>query len=489
MKQAVKAGTTAQAKALFSKGLSHHQAGKLPEARAAYRQLLQLVPDQVDALHMLGVAEFQEKNFDTAVSLISKAKDSRPDNFLMHFNLGNALRSAGRLSEANKAFRTALALRPDHLDAMKNLGNTYKEQNMMVEAIRCYDQILESNPTHAHTLYNKGLALLTQGNLSEGWHFYENRLQCDTLDGKHLGHSFPRFAPDWDGQALGKPLLILPEQGLGDQIFYGAMLSDLQKNGVESFVCLDGRLQRLFGRSFSNLDFILPTDLSSLDPKQSLFGAQIQIASLGGLFRNNLTDLLHIRSPYLKADDESIAAFRQEYKRGSRLLCGLSWASTHAETSAIKSIKLDQLQPLLEVQGVDFVNLQYGDTLAERQRSKDRTGIEIIQVEGLDTKNDIDSLAALIAACDVVITVSNSTAHLAAALGKPTVVLLAHHTPLWYWHLVSATTPWYPSVTLLRQQIAGDWTTPIASAVSKLKTLMEAPLPDLNYPKGPPIGN
>jgi hypothetical protein len=253
------------------------------------------------------------------------------------------------------------------------------------------------------------------------------------------------------------------------------MLSDLQKNGVESFVCLDGRLQRLFGQSFSNLDFILPTDLNSLEPQQSLFGAQIQIASLGRLFRKDRTELSQVRSPYLTADSEAITAFRAQYRYSGRLLCGLSWASTNAETSAVKSINLDKLQPLLKVQGVDFINLQYGDTLAERRRSKDRTGIEIIQAEGLDTKNDIDNLAALISACDVVITVSNSTAHLAAALGKPTLVLLAHHTPLWYWHLEAATTPWYPSVTLLRQQITGDWTTPIASAVSQLKTLMEAP--------------
>ena len=474
MNQAGKAGTTAQAKALFSKGLSHHQAGKLPEARAAYRELLKLFPDQADALHMLGVAEFQEKNFEAAVSLISKAKDARPDNFLMHFNLGNALRSAGRLSEASKAFITALALRPDHLDTMKNLGNTYKEQNMMVEAISCYDQILKSNPTHTHTLYNKGIALLTQGNLSDGWHFYENRLQCDTSAGKHLGHTFPRFAPDWDGQPLDKPLLILPEQGLGDQIFYGAMLSDLQKTGVEGFVCLDGRLQSLFGRSFSNLDFILPTDLNSLDPQQHLFGAQIQIASLGRLFRKNPGDLSKVRSAYLTANSEAITAFQEQYRCGQRLLCGLSWASTNAETSSVKSIGLDQLQPLLEVKDVDFINLQYGDTLTERRRSKERTGIEIIQAEGLDTKNDIDNLAALISACDLVITVSNSTAHLAAALGKPTLVLLAHHTPLWYWHLDAAKTPWYPSVTLMRQQVAGKWEKPIASVVAQLKTLVES---------------
>jgi Flp pilus assembly protein TadD len=456
------------ARALFSKGLAFHQDGKLSEARASYRRILKLIPNQPDALHMLGVAEFQEKNFGEAVRLISKATKFKNDNHLMHFNLGNALRAVGQLEAASNSFRAALVLSPDNIEALKNLGNTYKERNMMAEAISCYDQLLKLDQNHALTLYNKGIAQLTLGNLDEGWDLYEQRLTCDSPEGKHLGHTFPRFAPDWDGTPLEKPLLVLPEQGLGDQIFYGAMLADLQAAGVESFICLDGRLQSLFSRYFPGLDFILPTELISLYSSKNLFGAQIQLASLGRIFRRSTADFSRVPSPYLAANKELISILRKQQRQDAKFICGLSWTSANADTGLTKSIKLEDLHPLLKLEGTKFINLQYGDTLEERHRVREQIGVDIAQVDGIDNKNDINELAALISACDIVITVSNSTAHLAAALGKPTLVLLPHHTPLWYWHLGSKTSPWYPTVTLLRQDIAGDWAKPINEAIDLL---------------------
>lgn len=462
-----------KARALFSQGISQHQAGKLAEAQSLYRQVLKLLPRQADALHMLGVTEFQDKNFAEAVKLISQAKTLKPDDDLMHFNLGNALRAVGKLAEASDAFNTAWRLRPDHLEALKNLGNTYKEQNRMAEAIACYDRLLDLEPGHAHTSYNKAIALLTQGRLAEGWDLYEYRLRCDTVDGKHLGHSMARQAPDWDGRPPAKPLLVLPEQGLGDQIFYGAMLADLQSTGVESFVCLDGRLQALFARSFPNLDFVLPTDIAGLDPAQQLFGAQIQIASLGQLFRRDVDSLARVSSPYLIADLSLANTLRQRIRQDGKLICGLSWGSKNAETGARKSLPLEALRPVLQVPGVEFIDLQYGDTHDERQQINATTGFTVRHMEDIDNKNDIDGLAALIEACDLVITVSNSTAHLAAALGKPTMILLAHHTPLWYWHLDSMTSPWYPTVTLLRQLAPGEWHTVVDTAARMLTGIAE----------------
>lgn len=462
-----------KARALFSQGISQHQAGKLAEAQSLYRQVLKLLPRQADALHMLGVTEFQDKNFAEAVRLISQAKTLKPDDDLMHFNLGNALRAVGKLTEASDAFNTALHLRPDHLEALKNLGNTYKEQNQMDEAIACYDRLLAMEPGHAHTSYNKAIALLTQGQLADGWDLYEYRLRCDTPDNKHLGHSIPRQAPDWDGRRLNKPLLVLPEQGLGDQIFYGAMLADLQAARVESFVCLDGRLQALFARSFPGLDFVLPTDIAGLDPAQQLFGAQIQIASLGQFFRRDVASLARVPSPYLSADPNLAKTLRQRIRQDGKLVCGLSWGSKNAETGARKSLPLEALRPVLQVPGVEFIDLQYGDTHDERQALHASTGATVRHLDDIDNQNDIDGMAALIEACDLVITVSNSTAHLAAALGKPTMVLLAHHTPLWYWHLESMTSPWYPTVTLLRQPAPGEWHTVADTAARMLTGLAE----------------
>lgn len=469
MKQSQTKKNATLARTLFGQGIGFHKEGKLTEAKASYNRILKLIPDQPDALHMLGIAEFQEKNFQESVRLIGEAKKFRADNYLVHFNLGNALRSAGRLEEAADAFTTAIALNPDNLEAKQNLANTYKERNMMAEAIQCYDQLLEIDPNHAPTLYNKGIAQLTLGNLSQGWDLYEQRLTCDSPEGKHLGHTFPRFAPDWDGTPLEKPLLVLPEQGLGDQIFYGAMLTDLGAAGVESFICLDGRLQSLFSRSFPALDFILPTELMSLDPSKELFGAQIQLASLGRLFRRSSENLSRVRSPFLVANQELVSSLKAKHQQECRITCGISWSSANADTGSTKSIKLEALGPLLELEFVKFVNLQYGDTTEERRHAREQIGVDIAQVDGIDNKTDIDELAALITACDIVVTVSNSTAHLAAALGKPTLVLLPHHTPLWYWHLDSKKSPWYPTVTLLRQNIADDWEQPINEALDLLK--------------------
>lgn len=476
MKRSSVSQSASLARTLFSQGLAFHQGGKLPEARASYRRILNLIPNQADALHMLGVSEFQEKNFGEAIQLISQATKFKNDNHLMHFNLGNALRAAGQLEDASNAFRAALALSPDNLEALKNLGNTYKERNMMAEAISCYDQLLEANPSHALTLYNKGIAQLTLGNLNEGWDLYEQRLTCDLPEGKPLSHSYHRFAPTWDGSPLDKPLLVLPEQGLGDQIFYGAMLADLQAAGVESFVCLDGRLQRLFSRSFPELHFIQPTELNSLDPSQKQFGAQIQLASLGRLFRRGPENLSRVQSPFLFANQELVSLLRAQNPQEGLITCGLSWASASANTGSTKSIKLHDLRQLLESGHVKFINLQYGDTTEERCRAREQIGVDIAQVDGIDNQNDIDELAALITACDIVVTVSNSTAHLAAALGKPTLVLLPHHTPLWYWHLGSRSSPWYPTVALSRQQASGDWTNPVQDAVDFIKNYVPKPV-------------
>jgi ADP-heptose:LPS heptosyltransferase len=102
--------------------------------------------------------------------------------------------------------------------------------------------------------------------------------------------------------------------------------------------------------------------------------------------------------------------------------------------------------------------LQYGDTSADRAAAREECGVDIVHFEDQDNFADIDGLAALISACDLVITVSNTTAHLAGALGVPAMVMIpAGIGQTWYWFADSAASPWYPSLTLYRQKVAGDW--------------------------------
>jgi ADP-heptose:LPS heptosyltransferase len=112
----------------------------------------------------------------------------------------------------------------------------------------------------------------------------------------------------------------------------------------------------------------------------------------------------------------------------------------------------------LQLSGFDFVNLQYGDTAEERDAFVQQHGVNIRNIDEIDNHNDLDGLAALIGACDIVVTVSNTTAHLTAALGKPVIVMLPNNDALfWYWHRDSHTTPWYPSARLFRRSDSGRW--------------------------------
>jgi Flp pilus assembly protein TadD len=460
-----------KAEQLYLQGRAHHKAGDLAMAEAAYKEVLRLIPTQPDALHMLGVAAFQQDRFEEAERLLAAAIRRIPKPALAYYNYGNALRKLGRLEDAIIAFSKAFQLDPSNITCLEQLGNIYKELNQFSKAHEYYDQLLALDPTNAIGRSNKAIALLTEGRLAEAWELYESRLDQQLGNSHPMLEKLPRLAPEWDGCIPSKPLLVLPEQGLGDQIFYGGMLADLESAGVECLVCVEDRLVDLFRRSFPRLMFATPAQLTGLNQRETLFGAQITMASLGRWLRTSEQDLKKVRSPFLLCDKSRATTLRRQLKKPNRLLVGLSWQSLRTEQGANKSCSLSQLLPALKSENIDFIDLQYGDTNEERTQLKAAEGIEIKRLDTIDNKLDIDGLAALIDACDIVLTVSNTTAHLSAALGKPTLVLLPWHTPLWYWHLNSMDSGWYPSALLLRQGTAGNWSEPVAQAAKIIQGL------------------
>jgi hypothetical protein len=226
----------------------------------------------------------------------------------------------------------------------------------------------------------------------------------------------------------------------------------------------------LFRRSFERLNFSSPYDIDAEEClRKGSFSAQIHLGSLGKFFRSDATGLSRVRTPYLKADQGLRDRLRSRISTKNQLICGIAWRSKNAEFGAEKSITLDALSPLLSTQSVEFVDLQYGDTTAERRALENKHGIAIQKLEDIDNQNDLDSLAALISACDIVITISNVTAHIAAALGKPTLVMLPDSPSLfWYWHRKRSDSPWYSSAVLIRQSRHGNWQVVIEVACTAL---------------------
>ena len=241
---------------------------------------------------------------------------------------------------------------------------------------------------------------------------------------------------------------------LEKKLYMPVWYQDLIEAGAKVVVECDPRLVPLFERSFENIKCLVRTDAQPNYKEKLDF--HMPMGDLGFWVRPE-RDSFPSRKNYLRADLKRREALRASYLDGSdSILIGLSWFSRNPEIGWEKSIDLMDWLPLLEVPGVTFVDLQYGDTVAQRETLQKQTGIEIIHDETVDQLADLDAFAAQVAAMDMVVSISNTTAHMAGALGVPTWVLLSE-VPLWRWFQGRTDSPWYSSVQLFRQRRCGGW--------------------------------
>jgi len=272
--------------------------------------------------------------------------------------------------------------------------------------------------------------------------------------------------PLWDGQPGEAPLLLWGEQGIGDQILYASVLPELANLPQRKMLALDRRLMPLFERSMPGFELLDLETLSDALP----FAEQLPLGSLPRYFRPSAQSFANARHPYLQADATRSAALRAQIARPGKRVCGVAWNSARKYIGQSKSVSLEQMLAPLVGLPLHFVDLQYGDTHEERDAVQHIHGIEVQHVEEIDNFNDLDSLASLIQACDVVLTTSNSTAHLAGALGKDTLLLLPlGKGRMWYWTEHEGRNPWYPSIRLFSQIRHADWQTPLAQIRQHLR--------------------
>ena len=152
-------------------------------------------------------------------------------------------------------------------------------------------------------------------------------------------------------------------------------------------------------------------------------------------------------------------------KEHNRTTIGISWKSFKSLNQEKKSVSLLDMERIFSGLDVVLVNLQYGDVDDEIRAFTEETGIEVVQCASVDNREDLDGLAALIEVCDLVISTSNVTVHMAGALAKETWVLL-HHVTLYYWLLERPDSIWYPTLRLYRQTSLNDWNS-VYSAIRK----------------------
>lgn len=448
-----------------------HRKGRLREAGRIYQKILRSQPDELNSLHLLGAIKLAEGDAEGAKALIARALKLKPDYAEAHLNMGSVYRALGRPRDALASYDAALSLRADLLDAHYNRGVVLHELGELDAALASYRLACSLRADHAEALSNAALIFLLRGDLAAGWPLYEWRLATPSFRAAH-----PQRLPGerWTGtEALaGRRMLVFCEQGLGDAIQFARYLPLLaaRSPGAEIVVLARAALHRLFAQ--------LPGVAAVIDDfKGQHFDFHCALLSLPSIFGTTLKDIPSADQSYLAVEPSWIETW-QGHLEGTaavprrRLRIGLMWSGGQITPIKGRSIPLSSLQQLLELPA-DFISLQKelppGDeALLRAQPNLRHFGPPSAGLQ----QSDFADTAAIISLVDWVISVDTSVAHLAAALGKETWIALPKVSD-WRWLEGRADSPWYSSVRLFRQTVAGDW----APVLREMRTALEERLP------------
>jgi hypothetical protein len=241
------------------------------------------------------------------------------------------------------------------------------------------------------------------------------------------------------------------------------MIPDAAADAGALTVEVEPRLIPLFARSFPGVRLRSLAD----DAKEVRADAHIPLGGLGELYRQSTGDFP--RRAYLAADKARAEKLRHLLHADRKTVIGVSWRSANPKFGMHKTAQLRDFSPLFTRADVRLVDLQYGDTAAELQAIRDEFGVAIAHLDEIDNTRDIDGLAALIDACDAVLTVSNTTAHIAGALGKPVWVMVPYgQGRLWYWFGEREDSLWYPRMRICRQQPGQSWADLVAAIAPRI---------------------
>lgn len=458
--------------------LAHYNAGVVcqqlqrnDEAEAAYRAALNCDAGYFDALtNLVVVLRRQADKGEQALQAALLAVQAVPDDADNWNNLALVARDRGDLESAQACIDKALSLDANKAEYAMNMGSVLLDARRVDESIAYFKRAIELDAQYAEAHMNLGFALLLAGDYARGWQEYEWRLRVPG----HRNNYLHIDRPLWNGEnPAGRTILICAEQGLGDTLQFVRYAATLVARGARVCVECQAPLLRLLAHSQPGIDFVAPG--AAVPP----FDCWLPMMSLPRALGVELAGGF----PYLRADPAKVSAFaallgaKPDEPRRPRV--GLVWSgdprphdvNAH-RVDQRRSLHFRQLAPIVAVGGIDFFSVQKGRPAAQLNEVDGGSAL----IDHTEQLGDFADTAALLMHLDLLITVDTSMAHLAGALGVP-VWMLSRFDGCWRWLLAGSTTPWYPSMTIYRQETPGDWAAVIARVKDDL-TAFVARVPD-----------
>lgn len=445
---------------------------KMNQPRKATLDLLKALkkdPDDVELLSELGDIYANVNRFSDAIKFFercSKISDKTEYKII----LGNLYVSCCRYDEGIALYDNVLAAHPECAPSIDfGYGTALFSLGDFDRAKTFIDRTLAAMPYNSEARYTRASIHIMQGDYNSGWEDYRFRVFTDQQVSIRL---LPM--PLWERQEIrGKCVLLLAEQGLGDQVMFASIVPDLLAlEPTQVIIEAHERIAKTITRSFPQCLVISSRQDAKFEWLNNLpkIDYYLPIAELARFFRKKIEDFPKHQG-YLAADMVRVKFWKSRLDSlGPGIKVGISWrGGTERTRQAVRSLQLTDLAPVLQTASVRFVNLQYGQVKADLQAAKDVLGIEIAYWP--DAIEDLDEFAALISALDLVITVCNTTVHFAGALNRP-VWVMTPKIPEWRYGLSGSSMAWYPSALMFRQMHLFDW----AQVIGDVKTALDEKL-------------
>lgn len=413
-----------------------------------------LIRSDIETLrHAVGL--HRHGNLEDAAAIYSILIESNPKNFRALSLLGTIHAQRGDYANAIPLFDAAISSNPSHAEAYYNRGLTQQLLGHYENALVDYEKATKADPNYAEAYWHRSLVSLSLGRYKEGWSLFEWRW-------KREGH--PPFQPFQKPLALSKQeligttILLHTEQGYGDTLQFCRYIPLLANDTRVIFEC-PSSLSALMEYNFPNVEVITIANDGRINKEPPSCDYHINMMSLPMIFGTTLDNIPFNTSAYLKAPPEYttkwstlLQPFTAHISKAT--LIGLCWAGGKrdnpdlASVDARRSLHFDQIKTFLNIPNCQFVSLQIGPPASERD--DDRV------VDLSSYVKDWADTAALISLLDIVVTVDTSVCHIAAAMGKETLLLNRYDT-CWRWLLERADSPWYSTLLQFRQKQAGNW--------------------------------
>jgi Flp pilus assembly protein TadD len=447
------------ADAAHNAGCILHRLGQFEEALAFLDKSIALRPDQVLTLKMRCIVLKEMKRIDDAFADSERAIRLDPGDADICNNHGTFLNMLERREDALLWYDRALAIKPDHCRALTNKGAVLNYLGRLDEALAAHRRAATADPDFAEATWNLALLQMLMGDFEAGWRGREARWKIS-----HLSEGYPQFSkPKWLGgeSVAGKTVVVCQDEGIGDAIQFARYVPMLASRDARVILIVDEPLCPLLS-GLKGVSVCLP---KSADAALPPFDFHVPLDSLPMVFNTTL-DTIPAQASYLPPPDrDRVQAWESRLGAHERLRVGLVWSGNPKHhNDHRRSMPLRTMSRLIDVDAM-FVSLQ------TKARPEDADFLRQIKI--LDRSRELTDFAetaALVSCLDLVITVDTSVAHLAAALGRPTWILLPQ-MPDFRWLLDRDDSPWYPTVRLFRQTETREYGSVLDRVHAELVTL------------------